>query len=205
MLRGRTISGITLGFLTIGGAVAWCLPTETRVAVVVPGRLVRGAWQRPEVLRKILDREEIRTVVTLTAINRDDPKYVGQAAVVARAGVDWVFVPMRGSRATLEQMAEAADLLADPARQPVFFHCVAGHHRTSLAHAAFRIRHQGWSSEQAWAEVAGLPWTNPGARADEQDRRLIAAFAEREGRRSENPGGVACQVPPQRSPSPRRR
>jgi protein tyrosine phosphatase (PTP) superfamily phosphohydrolase (DUF442 family) len=151
---------------------------EKRVAVVVPGRLVRGAWQRPGPLRRIVDREKIRTIVTLTAINRDDPKYVGQRRVVRESGVDWIIVPMRGSRATLEQMAEAADLLADPGRQPVFFHCVAGHHRTSLVHAAYLIRHEGWSADRAWREVAGLPWTRPDA--DLGDRRLIEAFAARE-------------------------
>jgi len=204
MREGMT-TGIATGLVLVLGMVDWLFKAESRVAVVVPGTLVRGAWQGPEALRKILDREKIRTVVTLTAINRDDPKYLAQAPVVARAGVDWVFVPMRGSRATLDQMAEAADLLADPARQPVFFHCVAGHHRTSLAHAAFRIRHQGWSAGRAWAEVSGLPWSNPGARSDEQDHRLIVAFADREGRRSGNSGGVACQVLPERSSSPRRR
>src|SRR4051812_22166094 len=120
-------------------AVAWDEVAEKRVAVVTPGRLVRGAWQKPGPLRRLIAREGIRTVVTLTAINRDDPKYVAQAAVVRRTGVAWVIVPMRGSRATLDQMAAAADLLADPARQPVFFHCVGGHHRTSLVHAAYRI------------------------------------------------------------------
>ena len=116
---------------------------EKRVRVVVPGRLIRGAWQTPEALRSLIARERIKTIVTLTAINHDDPKYVGQAKVVAETGVSWVFVPMRGSRATLDQMVEAADLLADPQRQPVFFHCVAGHHRTSQAHAAYLIRHCG--------------------------------------------------------------
>jgi protein tyrosine phosphatase (PTP) superfamily phosphohydrolase (DUF442 family) len=148
---------------------------EKRVAVVEAGRLVRGAWQRPGPLRRVLAREGIRTIVTLTAINRDDPKYVAQARVVRESGVDWVLVPMRGSRATLAQMAEAADLLADPRRQPVFFHCVAGHHRTSLVHAAYRIRHEGWSAERAWREVSGFPWARP--RDDQDDRRLIEAFA----------------------------
>ena len=115
---------------------------------------VAGAWQRPWPLRRLIAREKIRTIVTLTAINRDDPKYVRQAQVVRDAGVDWIIVPMRGSRATLEQMAEAADLLADPQRQPVFFHCVAGHHRTSLVHAAYLIRHRGFSAERAWRVVA---------------------------------------------------
>jgi protein tyrosine phosphatase (PTP) superfamily phosphohydrolase (DUF442 family) len=167
----------TLGF---GAASAWDEAIEKRVAVVAPGRLLRGAWQRPWPLRRIIAREKIRTIVTLTAINRDDPKYVRQARVVRDAGVAWVIVPMRGSRATLEQMAEAADLVADPRRQPVFFHCVAGHHRSSLVHAAYLIRHRGFSAEGAWREVAALPWARPGAPADDGDRRLIAAFAAAE-------------------------
>ena len=186
--------------------VPWARLVETRVAVVAPG-LVRGAWQGPGPLRRILERERIKTVVTLTAINRDDPKYVAQAPVIREAGVDWVFVPMRGSRATLEQMGEAADLLADPARRPVFFHCVAGHHRTSLAHAAYLIRHRGASAEAAWAEVAALPWSRPGARADNQDRGLIFAFAAREAlqaRAAPLPGAEPCQLT-QVPPSPTRR
>jgi protein tyrosine phosphatase (PTP) superfamily phosphohydrolase (DUF442 family) len=152
---------------------------EKRVAVIEPGRLIRGAWQRPGPLRRIIEREKIRTIVSLTAINRDDPKYVAQAKVVRETGVDWIIVPMRGSRATLAQMAEAADLLADPARQPTFFHCVAGHHRTSLVHAAYRIRHEGWSAPRAWLEVARFPWARPDA--DRDDRRLIEAFAAAQG------------------------
>jgi hypothetical protein len=148
-----------------------------RLRIVVPGRVIGGAWQSPQVLERLVARERIKTVVTLTAINRDDPKYVSQWDVVSRTGVDWIIVPMRGSSATLEQMAYAADLLADPARQPVYFHCVAGHHRTSLTHAAFLIRHAGYTVEQAWEVVAGLPWARPGAPADEKDRELIFEFA----------------------------
>jgi protein-tyrosine phosphatase len=77
----------------------------------------------------------------------------------------------------MEQMAQAADLLADSARHPVFFHCVAGHHRTSQAQAAYRIRHEGWTAEAAWAEVAALPWARPSANSDRHDQELIARFA----------------------------
>ncbi|HEX8203117.1 MAG TPA: hypothetical protein VF590_21750 [Isosphaeraceae bacterium] len=162
---------------TLALAAGWDEVAAKKVAVVAEGRLVRGAWQRPGPLRRLIEREGIRTIVTLTAINQDDPKYVAQAEVVRATGVAWVIVPMRGSRATLEQMAEAADVLADQERQPVFFHCVGGHHRTSLVHAAFRIRHQGWSADRAWREVEGLPWTRPEADADREDRRQIEAFA----------------------------
>ncbi len=158
--------------------------------VVVPGRLIRGAWQSPDGLRAIIAREHIKTIVTLTAINRDDPKYVGQAKVVSETGVRWLFVPMRGSTATVEQMAQAADLLADPECQPVFFHCVAGHHRSSLAHAAYLIRHCGWSAAAAWKEVASLPWARPAATADQNDRALIDEFATDPG--VDDAGGLAA-------------
>ncbi len=154
----------------------WDLSAK-RLRVVTPGKLLGGAWQSPGALRRLIERERIKTVVTLTAINRDDPKYVGQSAVVSRTGVDWIIVPMRGSTATLDQMAYAADLMADPARQPVYFHCVAGHHRTSLAHAAYLIRYAGYTADEAWEVVAGLPWARPGSRSDEKDRALIEEFA----------------------------
>lgn len=179
-VRRRSAIGLALALATaagFGASAVWDDLVEKRVAVVVPGRLVRGAWQRPGPLRRLIAREKIRTIVSLTAINRDDPKYVDQAQVVRDTGVDWILIPMRGSRATLDQLVEAADLLADPRRGPVFFHCVAGHHRTSLVHAAYRIRHEGWTAERAWAEVASLPWARPGAPADLGDRRLIEAFA----------------------------
>ena len=150
---------------------------EKRFAVVVPGRIMRGAWQRPGPLRRILSRERIKTILTLTAINRDDPKYVDQAGVVREFGVEWIFIPIRGSYATVAQMDRAAEILADPALQPIFYHCVAGHHRSSQAQAAYRIKHDGWSAAEAWDEVAALPWARP--TTDLEDRRLIEAFASR--------------------------
>ena len=150
---------------------------EKRVAVVVPGRIIRGAWQSPRPLRRIIAREQIKTILTLTAINPDDPKYVEQERVVREAGVGWRFVPIKGSYASLDQMAEAVAILDDPALQPIFYHCVAGHHRSSQVQAAYRIAVEGWTSGRAWAEVAALPWAKPGS--DRQDRRLIEAFASR--------------------------
>jgi hypothetical protein len=178
--RRKQLVAIVAACTLLGSIWGMASPWGTgvrRLRIVVPGRVLGGAWPTPDALRDLIARERIRTVVTLTAINRDDAKYVSQSKVVSRTGVDWIIVPMRGSTATLEQMAYAADLLADPSRQPVYFHCVAGHHRTSLAHAAYLIRHAGYSGEEAWEVVAGLPWARPGARADEEDRALILEFA----------------------------
>ena len=72
---------------------------------------------------------------------------------------------------------EAADLLADPGSQPVFFHCVAGHHRSSQTHAAYLIRHRGWSAERRGRKSRRFPGRGPGAPADLDDQALIEAFA----------------------------
>jgi protein-tyrosine phosphatase len=93
--------------------------------------------------------------------------------------VRWVVVPILDSRPTIEQMANAADLLADRQSQPIFFHCIAGHHRTSLALAAYRIRYEGWSADRAWNEVSSLPWARPSR--DVFDHRQIQEFAARYG------------------------
>jgi hypothetical protein len=187
-LRSRRSRGISLavGSVLIGSSAClagffWSEFREKRVSEVVPHRVVRGAWQRPRPLRRIIRREGIRTLLTLTAINRDDPKYVDQQRLVKQEGVGWIIVPMRGSTATLEQLAMAADLATDTRLQPVYFHCVGGHHRSNLVQAAIRIRHQGWSAKDAWVELAKLPWTTPGAESDVEDRALIERFARVQG------------------------
>ena len=107
------LGGAGVATLGLGAALFWDEAVEKHVVVVAPGRLLRGAWQRPWPLRRLIAREKIRTIVTLTAINRDDPKYVRQARVVRDVGVDWIIVRMRGRGRRWNQMALAADLLAD--------------------------------------------------------------------------------------------
>jgi protein tyrosine phosphatase (PTP) superfamily phosphohydrolase (DUF442 family) len=197
--------GIAVGAIAapLAGYSAWQWRDEffeKRVAVVVPGRIIRGAWQSPGPLRRILARERIRTVLSLTAINQDDPKYVDQARVVRETGVGWRLIPIHGSYATLAQMEQAAAILADPSLQPIFYHCVAGHHRSSQAQAAYRIKHEGFSAERAWAEVAALPWAKPAT--DLEDRRLIEAFASNQLQRKKDASDASSKVPnPGHSPA----
>ncbi|AMV39016.1 hypothetical protein VT85_16385 [Planctomyces sp. SH-PL62] len=183
------IAGVTVGLVVFRDQLL-----EKRVQVIQPGRLVRGAWQQPAPLRRLVSREGIKTIVTLTAINTTDDKFISQSGVVRERGLDWVIVPMRGSRATVEQMAIAADLLADPSRQPVFFHCVAGHHRTSLAHAAYLIRHEGYTAEQAWETVSSYSWARPEAVVDRNDQFLIEEFARVQATLSPEPGSGYWEV-----------
>jgi hypothetical protein len=178
--RKRILVAAGLVFLYVASLAAnvresWYEWFEKRVVVVVPGQLVRSAWQREGPLRRVIAREKIRTIVSLAAIREDDPRYVDQCKVVRETGINWVAIPIVGSRPTLAQMAQAADLLADPRLRPTLFHCIAGHHRTSMALAAYRLRYEGWTPDRAWREVSSYPWARPDADLD--DHRLIVQFA----------------------------
>jgi protein tyrosine/serine phosphatase len=41
----------------------------------------------------------------------------------------------------------------DPANQPVFVHCKGGRIRTGVTTAVYRITHDGWTPDQAYAEM----------------------------------------------------
>ena len=156
--RGVAAGAVVAGVRRPGRAAThWYDWVEKRVLVVEPGQLVRGGFQRPGPLRRVIAREHIRTIVTLSGVGEIPDRFAEQAEVVRETGVGWKVVPILGSRPSLEQMAEASDLLADRQLRPVFFHCVAGHHRTSLALAAYRIRHEGWTAARAWAEISASP------------------------------------------------
>lgn len=146
-----------------------------RFAEIVPGQLYRGAWQRPRQIRSIVETYGIRSVLSISVMGQHDLKYTSYAEVVREKSLDWILMPIVGSYMTLDRMAEAADWVEHLPR-PLLFHCVAGHHRTTQAHTAWRMRHHGWTFDQAWSEVARFPWTS--ASRDTRDLALIRQFSE---------------------------
>jgi protein tyrosine/serine phosphatase len=49
--------------------------------------------------------------------------------------------------------ARFLSLVNDPANQPVFFHCHGGRHRAGAMTAIYRITHDGWTADRAYAEM----------------------------------------------------
>ena len=44
-------------------------------------------------------------------------------------------------------------LVNDPVNQPVYVHCAGGKHRTGVMTAAYRMTHDSWTADQAYAEM----------------------------------------------------
>jgi hypothetical protein len=128
-------------------------------AVVVPGKIYRGAWQQPWPMRRVVAKYKIKTVLAL-AHPPTHPLAMREKAMAGELGYRWVHIPIveeriNGDRQTIsDQLEKAAAVLADPRNQPVYFHCHHGINRASMVQMAYRTRYCGWTLEEATAEIA---------------------------------------------------
>jgi protein tyrosine/serine phosphatase len=91
----------------------------------------------------------IKTVVDLRQGGPND-----EQTLLENAGVKFYSIPMTTSfppsETTIHQFFQ---IVNDPAKQPVFVHCEDGHIRTGVMTALYRITHDGWTADQAYAEM----------------------------------------------------
>ena len=52
-----------------------------------------------------------------------------------------------------EKAQQFIKLVNDPANQPVFIHCHGGRHRAGIMTAIYRMTHDGWDADRAYAEM----------------------------------------------------
>ena len=134
----------------------------------------------------------VRTLINLTS---DDAR-ANERALVESAGMSYVQIPMTThEQPALAKVAEFLGIVNDPARQPVYVHCVGGRHRTGVMSAVYRMTHDGWTAEQAFKEMKrykfGADFLHPefksfvyGYHADAvhpADTRAVVAAAPRVG------------------------
>lgn len=92
----------------------------------------------------------IRTVINLTSDDAD----AAEQAMAERAGLRYLQLPMNTHREPTEaELAKFLAIVNDPASQPVYVHCVGGRHRTGVMTASYRITHDGWTADRAFAEM----------------------------------------------------
>lgn len=170
-----------------------------QLAAVVPGKIYRGAWQRDWPMRRIIRNEHIRTVVALAHPN-DHPLSIQEKALCDELGVRWIHIPIADARkptdpSVSDLLERAAAALADPANQPVYFHCHHGINRASMTQMAYRMIYCGWSLEQAEQEIAdtfGLKEVNHGP----DYRHMRTFYAERVLPKRQAPGSTLAPEPP---------
>ena len=91
-------------------------------------------------------------VKTIIDLQRDGE--AGEQKLVEAAGMKFFRIGLTTSAApTPEQTSQFLQIVNDPVNQPVFVHCKGGRHRTGEMTAVYRITHDNWSADNAYAEM----------------------------------------------------
>jgi len=123
------------------------LPGLTNVARVAPG-IYRGSAPGAKGLDS-LRKLGIRTVVNLRHYHG-----VREAQACRGRGIDYVRIALASRDAPRDRdVRRFLELVADPARHPVYFHCWRGKDRTGVMCAAYRIVCCGWGVDEALSEM----------------------------------------------------
>ena len=92
----------------------------------------------------------VKTLVDLTGDDVDP----SERGLAERAGMQYIHMPMTTHEPpTAAKLAEFLSIVNDPAKQPVYVHCVGGRHRTGVMTAAYRMAEDGWTADQAFKEM----------------------------------------------------
>lgn len=106
--------------------------------------LYRGAQPTPEGFDR-LKQMGIKTIVDLRGKSHRDE--------VEAVGLKYVHIPSSAAHIEEEKVVQFLRIVREPANQPVFVHCERGADRTGCYMAAYRIVEQGWSAQDAEAEL----------------------------------------------------
>lgn len=129
-------------------APAWAepltLPGVPNLHRVTEG-LYRGAQPTAEGMEQ-LSKFGIKTVIDLRALHSDRDE-------IGTLPLESEHIGMTTWEANDEQAVRFLRIVTDPNRIPVFVHCQRGADRTGTMCAVYRIVVQGWTKEQALAEM----------------------------------------------------
>jgi protein tyrosine phosphatase (PTP) superfamily phosphohydrolase (DUF442 family) len=110
----------------------------------VSDELYRGAEPTPEGMRQ-LEHLGIKTVIDLRSSGPLDD--------VRGTSVTYVRIPSTAWRPEDKNVIQFLRIVMDKDRTPVFVHCSRGADRTGMMTAIYRVAVQGWTKDQAIAEM----------------------------------------------------
>ena len=170
--RRRRWTLLALFALVAGGGGAWSAyqsRAAKNFAVVEPGVLVRSGRVKPDYLAELVRRHNIKTVFSFTFAGDAEERAACDALGVARH-----FQYLAGDGVGPDEpYLRFLEIVADPANCPMLVHCSAGVQRTGGATLLFRVLRQGWSWNQAYAEM--LAMGNDGNRPQREQLQALVA------------------------------
>jgi protein tyrosine phosphatase (PTP) superfamily phosphohydrolase (DUF442 family) len=162
-----------------------------RLRIVVPGRVYRSGQMTAEGLADAIARYGIRTVLNVQD-EFPDPDLdwtfwtfdtIKERAWCEQLGVRYIHLkPELISRRLVPEyrppcIEEFLAIMDDPASYPVLVHCHAGLHRTGVLIAVYHMEYEGWTPEQAWADMHAHgfgPWV--GSSANDYVKQYVLTY-----------------------------
>ncbi|MBK8269251.1 MAG: dual specificity protein phosphatase family protein [Planctomycetes bacterium] len=140
-----------------------------RFAAVEPYSIYRGGRPTPGQIERLHSEFNIKTIVSLLE-DKKTPADAARVRTANQSGIKITRIPMPGDgTADFALLDMAADAIARPENQPLFFHCAAGKQRSNAVTAAYRMKHCGWTLEQALSELQ----EKHGLEREDKERRLV--------------------------------
>lgn len=149
LLRTGVVKNGWLPLLT----VCLCLRAEVPHLARVDDHIYRGKQPNEQGFAG-LAHMGIKTVLDLRGGRFHEPRERKQ---VEAAGMRYISIRLSGIWAPKdEQIAKILGTLEDPKLWPIFVHCWRGDDRVGLVIACYRMAHDHWTNEQAFAEARRL-------------------------------------------------
>ena len=118
------------------------------------GRVDAVLYRGAEPVAACLDHLAALGVRTIVSLRDDEDDTVRERGLVEARGMRFTSIPMSGlRRPDPSEVRRALEVIGDGGNQPVFVHCRRGRDRTGVVVAAWRMSHEGWTSEQAYEEA----------------------------------------------------
>jgi hypothetical protein len=116
-------------------------------------QLYRSAQMERGPYERVVEEHGIKSVLRLYV---DPLPRLGEieSDILREHRIELIEVHMPGTGlADFPSIDRAADVAADPSKRPMLLHCASGDRRSSAVHAAYRLKHCGWTWERTAAEL----------------------------------------------------
>ena len=112
-------------------------------------------------LKSVIHDYGIKTIITLRdpSSSNDPPPILAEEEYCLAEAINYYRIMPKpwggpdGAVPAAESIGIFRNIMDDPKNYPVLIHCLAGIHRTGAYCAVYRMEYEGWSNEQAIAEM----------------------------------------------------
>lgn len=112
---------------------------------------MRGSQPSEKAMVLLKEYGGVRTILSL----RRHPEIIqSEKEAAEKLGMIFINIPMNSvQEQSIEIIEQCLKIISDKSNQPIYVHCQAGRDRTGLILAAYRIKYDRWSLDDALKEM----------------------------------------------------